>query len=233
MFKFFFVSAAAGAEKLPKKRWRSTYRRIMHKNYNKFLQSVVVLPVLTMSFALNPVAGIAAKLPTAAVTTDQTRPLSTVLAVNQQQDTAAEVALDGAKVDAFFAQYKLPMEGDGQMLVQAAVDNNLPPYTIAALALNESTAGKFACPHDKYNVFGWNSCHGPKFDSMQDAVTTVAETISGNNPATASYYEDKSLDARLEEYNGLANSKYVSNFDWAVGKFDSMQVQPAVQLASL
>ena len=207
----------------------------MHKNYNKFLQSVVVLPVLTASFALNPVAGLAAKLPTAAATTEQTRTLSTVLAANQQQDTAAEVALDGAKVDAFFAQYGLPMEGDGQMLVQAAVDNDLPPYSIAALAVNESTGGKFACHSDQYNVFGWNSCHGPKFASMQDAITTVAQTISGNIPATASYYEGKTFNERLEEYNGYANDHYVSNAEWAMNKMDSMQVtpQPVATVASL
>ena len=205
----------------------------MHKNYNKFLQSFVVLPVLTASFALNPVAGLAAKLPTAAVITDQTRTLSSVLAVNQQQETAAEVALDGAKVDAFFAQYGLPMEGDGQKLVQAAVDNGLAPYTIAALSIVESTGGKFACPNDPYNAFGWNSCHGPKFSSMDDAIDTVAQTISGNNPKTASYYQGKSFDARLEEYNGFANDKYVSNIQWAMNKIDSMQVKPDVQVASL
>ena len=206
----------------------------MHKHFNKFLQSVVVLPVLATSFVLNPVAGIAAKLPTAAaISSDQNRPLSAVLAANQQQIAADEVNADAAKVDAFYAEYNLPMEGDGQMLVQAAVNNGLPPYTIAALALVESTAGKFACKNDPYNAFGWNSCHGPKFKSMQDAIDTVASTISGNTPATAGYYAGKDFDQSLEEYNGFANKDYVSNVNWAMNKMDSMQVQPAVTVASL
>ena len=119
------------------------------------------------------------------------------------------------------------------MLVQAAVDNDLSPYTLAALATVESTAGKFACPNDPNNVFGWNSCHGPKFDSMQDAIDTVAATIAGNNPKTAAYYAGKDSETRLEVYNGYANDEYVANVKWAIKKMDSMQVKPDVQVASL
>ena len=211
----------------------------MHKHFNKFLQSVVVLPVLATSFALNPVAGIAAKLPTAAaISSDQNRPLASVLAANQQQITADEIDVDAAKVDAFMAMYKLPMEGEGHALVQAAVDNGLSPYEIAVISIIESTGGKFACSADKYNAFGWNSCHGAKFTSYDDAITTVAEAISGHNPNTARYYLNsdgtlKDFNTRFQIYNGYANDQYIANSKWAMNKIDSMQVKPVVMVASL
>jgi len=206
----------------------------MHKKFNKFLQSVVVLPVLATSFAMNPAAGIA-KLPTvAAISSDQNRPLSSVLAANQQQ----AIDVQAAKVDAFFAMYDLPMEGKGRALVEAAIDNGLSPYEIAVVAVVESTGGKFACEADKYNAFGWNSCHGAKFDSYDDAIQTVAKTISGNNPNTARYYvksngERKDFNTRFQVYNGYANDQYLANIKWAMNKIDSMPVKPTVSLASL
>ena len=215
----------------------------MHKKLNKILQNFVVFPVLTASFALNPVAGLSAKLPSAAaISSDQTRTLSSVLADNQQPSAGVEAAQDldteAAKVDAFMAQYKLPMAGEGHALVKAAVDNGLSPYEIAVIAVVESTGGKFACVNNKYNAFGWDSCHGQKFTSYQDAIDTVASTISGNNPNTAKYYvkpngQLKDFDTRFEVYNGYANDSYVANIKWAMAKIDSMQVTPPITLASL
>lgn len=214
-------------------------RRTMHKQFNKFLQSVVVLPVLTTTFALNPVAGIAAKLPTAAaISSDQNRPLSSVLADNQQQDTEAQVKFYGAKVDAFFAKYKLPMEGQGENLVRAALENGLSKYEVAVVATIESTAGKFACPQDKYNAFGWGSCRGQKFNSYEEAIDTVARTLGGNNPGTNKYYKNadgtlKDFDTRFLIYNGYANDRYLANIDWAMKKFDSMEVKAPATLARI
>jgi hypothetical protein len=211
----------------------------MHKHFNKFLQSVVVFPALTMTLALNPVAGITAKIPTAAaISSEQTRNLSSALAVNQQQNIDDQVVFYGAKVDAFMAKYKLPMLGYGEEMVRASLENGLTHYEVAVVATIESTAGKFACPNDKFNAFGWGSCHGQKFSSYEEAIHTVARTLGGNNPGTNRYYvkengELKDFNTRFEIYNGYANEKYIDNIEWAMEKFDSMQVQPVVKLASL
>jgi hypothetical protein len=163
------------------------------------------------------------------ISPDQNRTLSTVLAANKQLD----LDVKAAKIDAFFAMYGLPMEGKGQKLVEAATENGLSPYEIAVVSIVESTGGKFACPNDPNNAFGWNSCHGAKFKSMDDAIDTVAKTISGNNPKTASYYAGKDFNTRFQVYNGYANDQYITNIKWAIRKIDSMPVKADATLASL
>ena len=199
----------------------------MHKHFSKSLQSLVAFPVLAANLALNPFSGVSIGSPTAAVISpDSNRPLSSLIAVNQQSSDQDEKA---NKIDAYFAQRNLPMVGQGKKLVSAAEKNDLPWPLIASIAVIESTAGKFACPKDSNNVFGWNSCHGEKFDSMDEAIDTVAESISAHRTTTAKYYEGKSLKNILETYNGRANSLYVSNVMFVMNQIEQ---QPIATISS-
>ena len=199
----------------------------MHKYFSKSLQSLVAFPVLAANLALSPFSGALVGSPTAAVISpDSNRPLSSLVAVNQQSSDQDEKA---QKIDEFFADRNLPMAGQGQKLVTAAEKNDLPWPLIAAIADIESTAGKNACPKDSNNVFGWNSCRGEKFDSMDDAINTVAESISAHRDTTAKYYEGKNLKAILETYNGRANKDYVDNIMFVMNQIEQ---QPIATISS-
>ena len=191
----------------------------MHKKFKNSLQSLVAFPVMATTL-ISPFSGAQLGTPTAAVISpDSNRPLSSLVTVNQQTD----IDQKAQKIDAFFAQRNLPMAGTGKQLVAAAERNDLPWTLIASIATIESTAGRNACPNDSNNVFGWNSCHGPKFDSMDDAIDTVAESISAHRETTAKYYKGKTLKDILETYNGRANPEYYHKVLWVM---DQIEQQP-------
>ena len=191
----------------------------MHKKFKNSLQSLVAFPVMATAL-VSPFSGANIGSPTAAVISpDTNRPLSSLVTVNQQDDMDQKAK----KIDAFFASRNLPMAGQGKALVAAAEKNDLPWALIASMAVIESTAGVHACPDDSNNVFGWNSCNGPKFASMDDAINTVAETVSAHRDPTKKFYEGKKLSDILETYNGRANPMYVQNINWVM---DQIEQQP-------
>jgi len=168
--------------------------------------------------------GIMAKSPlAAAISPDQNRNLTSETADNQQSD----LALKAAKVDAYLKSIGSPLVGYGQKFVEAAVDNGLPPYTIVAISGEESTFGRFTCHYAPHNVFGWNSCHGKDFKSIDEAIDTVAAAVSAHGSNTAQYYKGKTLDQALETYNGKAKASYVSDIHWIVNQIDGQDVAAA------
>ena len=197
----------------------------MHTNFKNFMRSVVVLPVLTTSFAMNPVAGIAQSPIAAAISPDQNRTLASEVTDNKR------ISLDreAAKIDAFFAKYKLPMEGYGKKLVYEADKNGLDPKIIALIALEESTGCKFIIKGTN-NCFGWGSGK-IRFKSIDEGIETIALAISGNDPETERYYKGKSMEQVLKIYNGHANPEYLSDIAWLRKQIDRMEV-PEVQVAT-
>ncbi len=192
----------------------------MHKNVNKFLQSVVVFPVLATNLALAPLSGMIAGSPTAAVIfTDKNRTLTSEATANQQKDLARKID----KVDAYFAKHNLPLEGHGEKLVTAAEENDLPWPLLAAVAMQESTGGKFACRNDRENVFGYNSCRHLDFESVDQAIDTVARTLAAKNEKTARFYEGKDLETRLEVYNGRAVHDYADSVKWIMSQIEKQE----------
>ncbi len=191
-------------------------RQIMHKHFKNSLQSLVAFPVMATTL-ISPFSGANIGSPTAAVISpDSNRPLSSMVTVNQQSDDLAGKA---KKIDTFFAKNNSPLAGQGKKLVTAAEKNDLP-----SMAQVESSGGIHACPNDKDNVFGWGSCHGERFDSYDDAINTVAESISGNRSATAKYYEGKKLSDVLETYNGRANPLYVKKIMWVMNQIEQQPI---------
>jgi len=203
----------------------------MQKYYHRFLQSAVAIPILATQLVLSPVSGANAGFPTAAaISPDQNRPLSSEVADNKQldPDEKALVATEAKKIDAYFGQYDLPMEGEGYKLAEAAVVNGLPPASLAAIAFNESTADKFGCSYkdgsSKNNPFGYGSCK-ISFDSMDEAIDTVAETLAGKIDATARFYQGKTFEQKLRIYNGYgANAHYVPNVKYVMAQIDQMDI---------
>lgn len=108
-----------------------------------------------------------------------------------------EREVKAAKIDAYYARHNLPLEGYGMEMVLAAEANNLDWRLLPAIAMRETTGGKFAC---KQNPFGWGSCK-IGFESFSHAITSVAEHLGGNNVRTARFYKGKDLRGILTTYN--------------------------------
>lgn len=108
------------------------------------------------------------------------------------------------KIDAYFAKRDMPLEGYGGKMIEEAEKNEIDWRLIPAIAIKESTGGKFACG---YNPFGWGSCK-IKFKSWNHAIEVVAHNLGGNNPATAQYYDGTTTKEKLHHYNGSVVPTY-------------------------
>lgn len=108
------------------------------------------------------------------------------------------------KIDEYFAKRDMPMEGYGAKLVKEAEVNNLDWRLLPAIAITESTGGKFACYN---NPFGWGSCK-IKFKDFDSAIETVAMNLGGNNPKTEQYYKDATTKEILHHYNNSVVPTY-------------------------
>lgn len=171
----------------------------MHKKLIQTAQAFAILPLFAVA---NPGA-IISGLVVASATAPQFQ------VVDVSADAALEAArLDhAAKIDAYYGKYDLPLEGYGMKMVLAAEENDLDWRLLPAIAMRESTGGKFACYN---NPFGWGSCK-IKFKSFDEAIATVAANLGGSNPNTDEYYKDKPTEQKLHHYNGTVVKTYVAD----------------------
>jgi hypothetical protein len=168
-------------------------------NLIRFVQSLALLPVITMSFSLSglPNAGISQNVLVKKVNieTDGT------LVLNQAIDPeVAKQKTEAEAIDTYFAEHDMPLTGLGRKMVQEAEVNNIDWRLLPAIAVRESTGGKFDCQKAKNNPFGWGSCK-ISFKSLDEAIETVALNLGGNNPNTAKHYDHKTVKQILHAYN--------------------------------
>ena len=162
----------------------------------RFAQSLIFLPIMTI---MTPAGG----LPTSGVLTSGIIPQVVVLAqANQNQVPAVDptLKLEADAIDAYFADHDMPLVGMGMKMATEADNNDLDWRLLPAIAVRESTGGKNSCDKVKNNPFGWNSCK-VGFDSLNEAIETVAMNIGGNNPKTAKHYDGKNIIQILHSYN--------------------------------
>ncbi len=120
---------------------------------------------------------------------------------NKVVDKDAEVLkLKAQAVDKYFEDRGLPLAGYGMKMVVEAEKNDLDWRLVAAIAMRESTGGKFDCNKVENNPFGWGSCK-IGFKTVEQAIETVAKNLGGNNPNTAHHYDNKTTIQILRAYN--------------------------------
>ncbi len=173
---------------------------------------------MVANLIISPVLGGIGSPTAAAISPETNRPLSSVVASNKKADDAVKAK----KIDAYFAKYDLPLSGYGEELVSTAEKYDLPWALIAAVAMQESTGGKFACRADRENMWGYGSCKGVNFTSVEQGIDLVAKTISAQSPGSKRYYEGKSLEERLRVYNGRAVANYAESVHWIMEQIDEM-----------
>ena len=127
-----------------------------------------------------------------------------VFALNNGEDESVQLkkarAQKARSIDAYFKERRMPLTGMGTKMVEEAEINNLDWRLLPAIAVRESTGGKFDCKKVENNPFGWGSCK-IGFDSNEHAIEIVAKNLGGNNPKTARHYNDKTTLQILRAYN--------------------------------
>lgn len=156
----------------------------------QFVRGLILLPFLTIG---SPLAMFNTNF-TLKTIADETAVAGIRLSLKEQSQ----------KIDAYFAKRNMPLEGYGMKLAEAAEKNDIDWRLLPAIAIKESTGGKFACYN---NPFGWGSCK-IKFTSFDEAIEVVALNLGGNNPKTEKYYKDSTIEEILHHYNGSVVPAY-------------------------
>ncbi|HRH31558.1 MAG TPA: hypothetical protein PK950_02725 [Candidatus Paceibacterota bacterium] len=169
----------------------------MTKNFTKYIHSFIAIPILAFSLP-------SASLPSG-ITLNLTSQFNTSTAV-VEDNTPDLTEYRAELIDSYYEAKKLPMAGYGKLMVEAADKYDIDWRLLPALAVRESTAGKQACGGKlsaEWNPWGWNSCKGDGFSSMEESVDMIAKHISGNHERTARYYKKKQGDVKgiLQVYN--------------------------------
>ena len=191
----------------------------MHSTkFNSIVRSFIIVPLVATTLSVNTfTASInnAIATPAADAPTTQVQQSPEALALQLEREEQA------AKIDAYYAKYNMPLAGYGAKMVAAAAEHGVDWRLIPAIAVRESTGGKFAC---KNNPFGFGSCK-IGYKSYDDAITAVATNLGGDNPRTASYYEGKSVKAILQTYNPPSVvPKYADQVMSIMNRIDQMDV---------
>lgn len=157
----------------------------------RFVESFIILPIMTVVTPL----GVISNINTGKIVN---QPQVAFIAPADEVDLTLKSKAEA--IDTYFAKYNMPLKGTGLKMVQEAEKNDLDWRLLPAIAVRESTGGKFACKKATNNPFGWGSCK-IGFKSMDNAIETVARNLGGNNPKTAKHYEDKVTKEILRAYN--------------------------------
>jgi len=172
-----------------------------NKTIIRFVHSLILLPIVSVS---GPSLGnFSNKVPEIA-----NRATQAVLAQNNTLSDEDKVAKDAAQIlkiradaiDSFYKSRGMPLAGYGEKMVLEAEKNGLDWRLLAAIAVRESTGGKFKCQKVTFSSFGWGSCK-INFDSHNEEIEIVARNLGGNNPKTERYYKGKTVKGILQAYN--------------------------------
>ena len=106
-------------------------------------------------------------------------------------------------LDTYFDERSMPLKGYGMKFVEESEKHGLDWRLLPAIAIRESSGGKFACDS---NPFGWASCKAD-FDSTEQAIEMVAWNLGGHNSRTKQYYSGTARE-KLHRYNGTVIRGY-------------------------
>ncbi|MFC1623506.1 hypothetical protein ACFL05_00075 [Patescibacteria group bacterium] len=160
----------------------------MRKKIIIYVQGLAFIPMLTVS---SPFLALYQQL----TAVSQNEVIDISLSINRER---------AEKIDAYFAQRDMPLEGYGAKMIEEAEKNDIDWRLIPAIAIRESSGGKFAY---RNNPFGWASCK-IGFRDFNHSIEVVAHNLGGNNPATARYYNGTTTEEKLYHYNGSVIPAY-------------------------
>ncbi|MFA5791485.1 MAG: hypothetical protein WC884_00390 [Candidatus Paceibacterota bacterium] len=181
-------------------------------NLIRFVQALVFLPVMTSPLSFLGIHNI--EISQNILVKKVNIQANGILALNQAILPEAELLkaqVEKARlIDAYFKEHDMPLFGIGMKMVQEAEKNDLDWRLLPAIAVRESTGGKFECKKVANNAFGWGSCK-IGFKSNEQAIETVARNLGGNNPNTDHHYAGKTTKEILQKYNPPSIVKYYAD----------------------
>ncbi len=161
----------------------------------RYLQSIVAIPVMAVAI---PLTGIQAIPDNTATSVNNVEVSNSVITTQEKEDLKRQAD----EVDAFFASHDAPLEGYGMKFAVEAKKNDIDWRLLPAIAMRETTGGKQACKNPKApnNNFGWSSCK-KGFDSVDQSIEHISQTLSGNNPNVKHYKDGMTTVQILKRYN--------------------------------
>ncbi|MEI8174849.1 MAG: hypothetical protein WCG28_02765 [bacterium] len=176
-----------------------------NKKWVRFVESFVVLPVLTISSI--PVGSISQAVvnvvntPSIISSQKLNTESSDLMVINEAKDQKLEAnKIKAQAIDSYFKAHDMPLEGMGMKMVLEAEKNEIDWRLLPAISVRESSGGKFDCKKVENNAFGWGSCK-IGFKSTEESIEIVAKNLGGNNPKTAQHYDNKTTKQILRAYN--------------------------------
>ncbi len=185
-----------------------------NNNIIRFAQSLFLLPFVTGTVSLGGIEILNSNATSEAIKAvfeekQNMIGVSGTIVFNQAMDQKKldlDARLDLARqakaraIDDYFKEYDMPLHGMGEKMVLEAEKNGIDWRLLPAIAVIESTGGKFACKGATHSFFGWGSCK-INFKSKEQAIEIVAMNLGGNNPNTDHHYAGKTVKEILEAYN--------------------------------
>ena len=110
---------------------------------------------------------------------------------------------EAAAIERYMQDRSMPLAKYSALMVEKAHEHSIDWRLLPAIAIRESSGGKFACGN---NPFGWASCK-TNFNSIEEAINVVAWNLGGHNPNTAVYYQGETAE-KLQSYNGAVIPRY-------------------------
>ena len=192
----FFLSreATSKKEEIHRHEFDGAQPSVMHRFFKKeTLHGLVVVPLLTTALSFGTIDSATS---TSFLTSLQSNTTENAALF----DTTNLIKERGSKIDAYFHDRNMPLEGFGEKMAQVAYDNDIDWRLIPAIAVRESTGGKNACKSVKNSFLGFGSCK-INFKSADSAIEIVGRNLGGNNPVTAQHYANKDTKGILQSYN--------------------------------
>ncbi len=173
------------------------------KKIIRFVQSFVLLPIVSMSMPLGNLAGPNLDVVTTSKIVFLQKQNTELVSSNSNKDEETEAQILKAQaeaIDSYYAKYNMPLKGMGMKMAIESKKNGLDWRLIPAISVIESTGGKHSCQKVTNSFLGWGSCK-INFESKDKAVEIVAWNLGGNNPNTDHHYEGKTTGEIIDTYN--------------------------------
>ena len=129
-------------------------------------------------------------------------------------------SVEETRVLQFFQSYESRLAGESGTFVEVAKELNLDYRLLPAIAMVESTGGKFTPSCASYNPFGWTSTTSPcryyRFESFGEAIRIVGEKI-GRGKTYYRFQSTKDISDLAQKYNENPED-WVSKVEFFINK---------------
>ncbi len=185
----------------------------MKNTTKQLINSFIIVPLVATTISMNAFTASINDAVSKMTATDTTLSVEELKLQADREEKAA-------KIDAYFAKYDLPLAGHGMQFVLTAEKYDLDWQLLPAIAMRESTGGKFLIK-GTFNPFGWNGGK-TKFKDFDEAIDVVGSHLGGSNERTEKYYAGKDITGILKSYNSVIPT-YKTEIFGIMSKIDKIE----------